>query len=50
MPQPVRLKKLKLNGSLALGILKPGSTNCSQEIGEVSEYVCKILCLKDPEI
>ena len=34
---------------LALGILKPGSTNCSQEIGELSEYVCKILWVEDPE-
>ena len=50
MPQPVTLKKLKLNRSLALGILKPGSTNYSQEIGEVPEYVCKILCVKNPEI
>ena len=49
LSKEIEYLKILAETSLALGILKPGSTNYSQKIGELSEFVCKILCVEDPE-
>ena len=43
------LETFWIKTSLASGLLKPELSNLNQEIGELSEFVSKILYLEDPE-